>query len=262
MSSVSFDKNRKPMIKLVDAKGKELTLVNSNLPAHYHLPSNSTVNLTSGSKVGVGDVIARTPRETSGTRDITGGLPRVADLFEAREPKDKAELAVETGVVSFGKETKGKRRLIITDKEGNEHVQMLNKTKLLNVFEGASVTQGEIISDGELDPHDILAYRGITDLAEHLVKEVQDVYRLQGVAINDKHIEVILRQMLRKVEIVSPGDTSLMSGEQMEKTQLLEMIDSLKSKNPEAILPKYNPMLLGITKASFCLLYTSPSPRD
>ena len=249
-SSASFDKNRKPMIKLVDSKGKELTLVNSNLPAHYHLPSNSTVNLTSGSKVGVGDVIARTPRETSGTRDITGGLPRVADLFEAREPKDKAELAVETGVVSFGKETKGKRRLIITDKDGVEHVQMLNKAKLLNVFEGASVTQGEIISDGELDPHDILAYRGITDLAEHLVKEVQDVYRLQGVAINDKHIEVILRQMLRKVEIVSAGDTSLMPGEQMEKTQLLEIIDSLKSKNPEAVLPVYNPMLLGITKAS------------
>ena len=249
-SSASFDKNRKPMIKLIDTKGKELKLVNSNLPAHYHLPSNSTVNLTSGSKVGVGDVIARTPRETSGTRDITGGLPRVADLFEAREPKDKAELAIHTGVVSFGKETKGKRRLIITDKEGNEHVQMLNKTKLLNVFEGASVTKGEIISDGELDPHDILAYRGITDLAEHLVKEVQDVYRLQGVAINDKHIEVILRQMLRKVEIVSPGDTSLMSGEQMEKTQLLEIIDSLKSKNPEAMLPTYNPMLLGITKAS------------
>ena len=123
-------------------------------------------------------------------------------------------------------------------------------TKLLNVFEGASVTQGEIISDGELDPHDILAYRGITDLAEHLVKEVQDVYRLQGVAINDKHIEVILRQMLRTVEIVSPGDTALMPGEQMEKTQLLEQIDSLKSKNPEAMLPTYKPMLLGITKAS------------
>ena len=164
--------------------------------------------------------------------------------------KRQAELAVETGIVSFGKETKGKRRLIITDADGNEHVQMLNKTKLLNVFEGASVTQGEIISDGELDPHDILAYRGITDLAEHLVKEVQDVYRLQGVAINDKHIEVILRQMLRKVEIASPGDTSLMTGEQMEKTQLLEIIDSLKSKNPEAMLPTYKPMLLGITKAS------------
>jgi DNA-directed RNA polymerase subunit beta' len=127
---------------------------------------------------------------------------------------------------------------------------MLSKLKLLNVFEGASVTQGEIISDGELDPHDILAYRGVTDLAEHLVKEVQDVYRLQGVAINDKHIEVILRQMLRKVEVTSSGDTALMAGEQMEKTQILELIDNLKSKNPDALLPTFKPMLLGITKAS------------
>jgi len=249
-SSVSFDKNLKPMIKLVDSKGNDLLITNSKLPAHFLLPSNSTVNIGSGTKVGIGDVIARTPRETSGTRDITGGLPRVADLFEAREPKEKAELAETTGVVSFGKETKGKRRLIITDDDGNEHVQMLNKTKLLNVFEGASVTQGEIISDGELDPHDILAYRGVTDLAEHLVKEVQDVYRLQGVAINDKHIEVILRQMLRKVEITFAGDTTLMPGEQMEKTQVLEIIDNLKSKNPDALLPTYKPMLLGITKAS------------
>jgi DNA-directed RNA polymerase subunit beta' len=249
-SSVSFDKNLKPTIKLVDAKGKDLLITNSKLPAHFLLPSNSGVNVSSGTKVGVGDVIARTPRETSGTRDITGGLPRVADLFEAREPKAKAELAERTGVVSFGKETKGKRRLIITDSDGNEHVQMLSKLKLLNVFEGASVTQGEIISDGELDPHDILAYRGVTDLAEHLVKEVQDVYRLQGVAINDKHIEVILRQMLRKVEITSAGDTVLMVGEQMEKTQILELIDNLKSKNPDALLPTFKPMLLGITKAS------------
>ena len=249
-SSVSFDKNRKPMIRLTDGKGNELTLANSNLPAHYLLPSNSTVNLTSGSKVGVGDVIARTPRETSGTRDITGGLPRVADLFEAREPKDKAELAENTGVVSFGKETKGKRRLIITDSNGDEHIQMLSKTKLLNVFEGASVIQGEIISDGELDPHDILAYRGLTDLAEHLVKEVQDVYRLQGVAINDKHIEVILRQMLRKVEVISPGDTTLMPGEQLEKTSMFEIIDDLMDSNPEADKPTYRPLLLGITKAS------------
>ena len=249
-SSVSFDKNRKPMIKLVDSKGKDLLITNSKLPAHFLLPANSTVNVSSGTKVGVGDVIARTPRETSGTRDITGGLPRVADLFEAREPKAKAELAERTGVVSFGKETKGKRRLIITDSDGHEHIQMLSKTKLLNVFEGASVTQGEIISDGELDPHDILAYRGVTDLAEHLVKEVQDVYRLQGVAINDKHIEVILRQMLRKVEITSAGDTTLMPGEQMEKTQVLELIDDLNSKKPDALLPTFKPMLLGITKAS------------
>ena len=179
-SSISYDKNLKPMVKLIDEKGDDLNIANSNMPAHYILPSKSIVTLTDGMKIGIGDTIARTPRETSGTRDITGGLPRVADLFEARQPKDKAELAEKTGVVSFGKETKGKRRLEITyqDEDGKEakHTQMLAKTKLLNVFEGAKVVQGEIISEGELDPHDILQYRGITELTEHIVKEVQDVY--------------------------------------------------------------------------------------
>ena len=253
-SSISYDKNLKPMVKLVDKKGKDLNITNSSLPAHYILPSKSIVTLTNGMKVGVGDTIARTPRETSGTRDITGGLPRVADLFEARQPKDKAELAEKTGVVSFGKETKGKRRLEITftDDQGEEqkHVQMLAKTKLLNVFEGAKVEQGEVISEGELDPHDILRYRGITQLAEHIVKEVQDVYRLQGVSINDKHIEVILRQMLKKVEIEESGDTDLLPGEQMEKTSVLEIADDLKSVKPEANMPIFRPILLGITKAS------------
>ena len=253
-SSISYDKNLKPMVKLVDKKGKDLNITNSSLPAHYILPSKSIVTLTDGMNVGVGDTIARTPRETSGTRDITGGLPRVADLFEARQPKDKAELAEKTGVVSFGKETKGKRRLEITfiDEQGEEqkHVQMLAKTKLLNVFEGAKVEQGEVISEGELDPHDILRYRGITQLAEHIVKEVQDVYRLQGVSINDKHIEVILRQMLKKVEIEESGDTDLLPGEQMEKTTVLEIADDLKSVKPEAKMPKFRSILLGITKAS------------
>ena len=253
-TSTSFDKNLKPMVKLVDKKGMDLNITNSSLPAHYILPSRSNVSLTDGQEVGVGDTIARTPRETSGTRDITGGLPRVADLFEARTPKDKAELAEKTGVVSFGKETKGKRRLEITfnNSEGvdEKHIQMLSKTKLLNVFEGAKVEKGEIISEGELDPHDILRYRGITELAEHIVKEVQDVYRLQGVAINDKHIEVILRQMLKKVEIESIGDTDLIVGEQLEKTAILEIIDDLKLANPSANLPTYRPVLLGITKAS------------
>ncbi len=253
-SSISYDKNLKPMVKLVDSKGKDLNITNSSLPAHYILPSKSIVTLTDNMKVGVGDTIARTPRETSGTRDITGGLPRVADLFEARQPKDKAELAEKTGVVSFGKETKGKRRLEITytDEQGEEqkHVQMLSKTKLLNVFEGAKVEQGEVISEGELDPHDILRYRGITQLAEHIVKEVQDVYRLQGVSINDKHIEVILRQMLKKVEIEEGGDTDLLPGEQMEKTTVLEIADDLKSVKPESKMPKFRSILLGITKAS------------
>ena len=205
-------------------------------------------------KVGVGDTIARTPRETSGTRDITRGLPRVADLIEARTPKDKAELAEKTGVVSFGKETKGKRRLEVTfvnnENVEEKHIQMLAKTKLLNVFEGAKVKMGEVISEGELDPHDILRYRSVTELAEHIVKEVQDVYRLQGVSINDKHIEVILRQMLKKVIIETVGDTELIAGEQMEKTHILEIIDDLRLSNPNAILPTYRPVLLGITKAS------------
>jgi DNA-directed RNA polymerase subunit beta' len=253
-TSVSFDKNLKPMVTLVDDKGMDLNITNSSLPAHYILPSRSNVTLTDGQKVGVGDTIARTPRETSGTRDITGGLPRVADLFEARVPKDKAELAEKTGVVSFGKETKGKRRLEITFKNEDgideKHIQMLAKTKLLNVFEGAKVEKGEIISEGELDPHDILRYRGITQLAEHIVKEVQDVYRLQGVAINDKHIEVILRQMLKKIEIESIGDTDLIVGEQMEKNAILGIIDDLKLSNPSAQLPTYRSVLLGITKAS------------
>ena len=253
-NSVSFDKNLKPMVTLVDSKGKDLNITNSSLPAHYILPSKSNVSLSDGMTVGIGDTIARTPRETSGTRDITGGLPRVADLFEARIPKDKAELAEMTGIVSFGKETKGKRRLEITytNQDGIEdkHVQMISKTKLLNVFEGAKVEKGEIISEGALDPHDILRYRGVTELAEHIVKEVQDVYRLQGVAINDKHIEVILRQMLKKVEIESVGDADLIVGEQMEKSSMLEIIDELSSSNPNAVLPTYRPILLGITKAS------------
>jgi DNA-directed RNA polymerase subunit beta' len=249
-SSVTYDKNLKPMVTLVDSKGTELNIANSSLPAHYILPSKSYVNLTDGMPVGVGDTIARTPRETSGTRDITGGLPRVADLFEARVPKDKAELAETSGLVSFGKETKGKRRLIITQDDSTEHVQMLAKNKLLNVFEGAKVQKGEVISEGALDPHDILRYRSITQLAEHIVKEVQDVYRLQGVAINDKHIEVILRQMLKKVEIESAGDTDLMIGEQMEKSSITKLINDLIADNPDAKVPTYRPVLLGITKAS------------
>jgi DNA-directed RNA polymerase subunit beta' len=239
---------------LVDSKGMDLNITNSSLPAHFILPSKSNVSLTDGMTIGIGDTIARTPRETSGTRDITGGLPRVADLFEARIPKDKAELAEMTGIVSFGKETKGKRRLEVTytneDGVEDKHIQMLAKTKLLNVFEGAKVEKGEVISEGALDPHDILRYRGVTELAEHIVKEVQDVYRLQGVAINDKHIEVILKQMLKKVEIESIGDADLIVGEQMEKTAMLEVIDEHKSSNSNAVLPTFRPILLGITKAS------------
>ena len=157
----------------------------------------------------VGDVIARIPQESSKTRDITGGLPRVADLFEARKPKDSAILAEYSGTVSFGKETKGKRRLIITDEQGEKHEELIPKWRHLTVFEGEHVERGEVIADGEPNPHDILRLQGVEPLANYLVREIQDVYRLQGVKINDKHIEVIIRQMLRKIEIAESGETRL-----------------------------------------------------
>jgi DNA-directed RNA polymerase subunit beta' len=152
--------------------------------------------------VSIGDVIARIPQESSKTRDITGGLPRVADLFEARKPKDPAILAEKSGVVSFGKETKGKRRLVITGDDQEKYEELIPKWRQLNVFEGEGVTRGEVIADGELNPHDILRLQGVESLANYLVREIQDVYRLQGVKINDKHIEVIIRQMLRKTEVL------------------------------------------------------------
>ena len=171
----------------------------------YALPAGAIVSLEDGAKVSVGDVIARIPQESSKTRDITGGLPRVADLFEARKPKDSAILAEYSGTVSFGKETKGKRRLIITDEQGEKHEELIPKWRHLNVFEGEQVERGEVIADGEPNPHDILRLQGVESLANYLVREIQDVYRLQGVKINDKHIEVIIRQMLRKVEIAAHG---------------------------------------------------------
>ena len=196
----------------------------------------------------VGDVLARLPQESSKTRDITGGLPRVADLFEARRPKDPAILAEYSGTVSFGKETKGKRRLVITDEEAEEHEELIPKWRHLNVFEGEKVLRGEIIADGEPNPHDILRLQGVERLADYLVREIQDVYRLQGVKINDKHIEVIIRQMLRKVEITGTGDTRLLRGEQVDRHRVVEA-------NREAEIKKgttatFDPVLLGITKAS------------
>ena len=175
------------------------------------------MNLEDGAKVSVGDVIARIPQESSKTRDITGGLPRVADLFEARKPKDPAILAEKTGTVSFGKETKGKRRLVITGDDGEKYEELIPKWRQLNVFEGETVERGEVIADGELNAHDILRLQGVEALANYLVREIQDVYRLQGVKINDKHIEVIIRQMLRKTEVASSGETGLLRGEQLDR---------------------------------------------
>ena len=196
----------------------------------------------------MGDVIARIPQESSKTRDITGGLPRVADLFEARKPKDSAILAERSGTVSFGKETKGKRRLIITNEGTDKYEELIPKWRHLNVFEGEQVEKGEVIADGEPNPHDILRLQGVEALANYLVREIQDVYRLQGVKINDKHIEVIVRQMLRKIEVLDAGDSALLRGEQMDRGRLLDVIARQKTEGKHQ--STWEPLLLGITKAS------------
>ncbi|MDG2460946.1 MAG: DNA-directed RNA polymerase subunit beta' [Luminiphilus sp.] len=248
-------KDIRPAVTLVDAEGKELMLAGTNVPAHYFLPFGAMVNLEDGAKVEVGDVIARIPQEGSKTRDITGGLPRVADLFEARKPKEPAILAEISGTVSFGKETKGKRRLVITPTDaatladGSDHYEeLIPKWRQVSVFEGETVEKGEVVSEGPPSPHDILRLKGIPTLAEYIVNEIQEVYRLQGVKINDKHIEVIVRQMLRKVEIASTGDSTFIKGEQAEFTAFLEECDRLEAEG--LVSPTANRELLGITKAS------------
>ncbi len=244
----SSGKELKPMIKLVDEDGKDLLLAGTTLSAQYFLPSDAIINFEDGAKVKIGDVIARIPQESSKTRDITGGLPRVADLFEARRPKDPSILAEITGVVSFGKETKGKRRLIITGPNSETHEELIPKWRHVNAFEGEHVEKGEVIAEGSLNPHDILRLLGTNALTNFIVNEVQDVYRLQGVKINDKHIETIIRQMLRKVLIVHSGDTGFMKGEQVEYGQL-RAENEIALKNNK-LAARYEPILLGITKAS------------
>jgi DNA-directed RNA polymerase subunit beta' len=244
----SSGKDLRPVVKLLNSKGKEVTFANTDIPAVYALPAGAIVSLEDGAKVSVGDVIARIPQESSKTRDITGGLPRVADLFEARKPKDSAILAEYSGTVSFGKETKGKRRLIITDEQGEKHEELIPKWRHLNVFEGEQVERGEVIADGEPNPHDILRLQGVESLANYLVREIQDVYRLQGVKINDKHIEVIIRQMLRKVEIAHTGDTALLRGEQLDRARVTDVNERIVEQGK--IPARIEPVLLGITKAS------------
>jgi DNA-directed RNA polymerase subunit beta' len=241
-------KELRPMVKLVDGQGNDIFIPSTEIAAQYFLPSGAIVGIRDGDVVEVGDVLARIPQESSKTRDITGGLPRVADLFEARKTKDPAILAEATGTVSFGKETKGKRRIVITDVAGVQHEAMIPKWRHVTVFEGEHVEQGETIAEGELTPHDILRLRGVADLASYLVKEIQDVYRLQGVKINDKHIEVIIRQMLRKVEITSPGDTLFLRGEQIDRARVLE--ENEKAEVDGKIPSCYEAVLMGITKAS------------
>ena len=248
-------KDIRPTITLVDGKGKELCLANTNVPAHYFLPPDSQVSMENGAKINTGDIIARIPQESSKTRDITGGLPRVADLFEARKPKLPAILAEISGTVSFGKETKGKRRLVITPTQGETmadgsdyYEALILKSRVMSVFEGENVEKGEVVSEGPPNPHDILRLKGIKELAKYIVNEIQEVYRLQGVKINDKHIEVIVRQMLRKVIITSSGDSTLIKGEQVEYTALLEENERLLAENMVPATGERE--LLGITKSS------------
>jgi DNA-directed RNA polymerase subunit beta' len=241
-------KDVRATIKLVNGKGKEVTFANTEIPAVYTLPPGALVSLEDGARASVGDVIARIPQESSKTRDITGGLPRVADLFEARKPKDPAILAEKSGTVSFGKETKGKRRLIITSDDGEKYEELIPKWRQLNVFEGETVESGEVIADGEPNPHDILRLQGVEALANYLVREIQDVYRLQGVKINDKHIEVIIRQMLRKTEVQEAGETALLRGEQLDRSRALDINDRAQTDGKKAA--RLQPVLLGITKAS------------
>jgi DNA-directed RNA polymerase subunit beta' len=248
-------KDIRPAVTLVDDKGEELCLAGTNVPAHYFLPPHAMVSMEDGANIGAGSVIARIPQEGSKTRDITGGLPRVADLFEARKPKEPAILAEISGTVSFGKETKGKRRLVITPTDGklladgSDHYEaLIPKWRNMSVFEGEFVEKGEVVSEGPPSPHDILRLKGIEELAKYIVNEIQEVYRLQGVKINDKHIEVIVRQMLRKVVISSSGDSTLIKGEQVEYTTLLEENERLLA---EGMVPATGEReLLGITKAS------------
>jgi len=244
----SMAKDMRPMVKLVDEDGNDLMIAGTDVPAMYFLPAGAIVNLSDGAPVGVGDVVARIPQESSKTRDITGGLPRVADLFEARKPKEPAILAEISGIVSFGKETKDKQRLIITPADGDTHEELIPKWRHVTVFEGEQVEKGEVICDGPLAPHDILRLQGVSELAKYIVNEVQDVYRLQGVGINDKHIEVIVRQMLRKVEVVDSGDSRFLKGEQVERSRLMEENDVTKSKGK--MPATFESILLGITKAS------------
>ena len=235
----SSGKDLRPAIILDTKEGKEVV---------YFLPQQTIIRVREGDEVTTGSILGRVPQESSGTKDITGGLPRVADLFEARRPKDHAIMAEMSGTVSFGKDTKGKNRFIITNDDGEVHEELIPKWRQINVFEGERVERGEVIADGPQNPHDILRLKGETELANYIVNEVQDVYRLQGVKINDKHIEVIIRQMLRKVEVTDGGDSSYFKGDQAEYADIVAMNKKLDEENKFPV--KFDRLLLGITKAS------------
>ena len=241
-------KTSRPQIKLLDNAGDEVKLSGSDNPVNVTFQLGYIITVSDGQEINVGDVIARIPQESSKTRDITGGLPRVAELFEARAPKDAGVLAEITGTVSFGKDTKGKQRLVITDSEGEAQEFLILKDKHITVHDGQVVTKGEVIVDGPADPADILRLQGREALARYVIDEVQDVYRLQGVKINDKHIEVIVRQMLRRVKITDAGDTGFIPGEQLERAVVLNRNDEVVAEDKRPA--EYEYVLLGITKAS------------
>ncbi len=251
-------KEKRPSVKIVDKNGKDVLIPGTTVSAQYMLQAKAIVQLQDGAEINVGDVIARIPQVAGGTKDITGGLPRVADLFEARAPKEPAILAEISGTVSFGKETKSKRRLEITpplgavDELGNPieaYEEMIPLSRNLNVFEGETVTKGEMIAEGPESPHDILRLRGVNAVANYIVNEVQDVYRLQGVKINDKHIEVIVRQMLRKCEVLDPGDSEeFLKDEVVEVSKVRMANEKLASEGKKLI--QYRHILMGLTKAS------------
>ncbi|NDF81183.1 MAG: DNA-directed RNA polymerase subunit beta', partial [Methylophilaceae bacterium] len=241
-------KGLRPQIKILDTSGNEVKLAGSDISVNVTFQLGYIITVKDSQEVKVGDVIARIPQESSKTRDITGGLPRVAELFEARSPKDAGMLAESTGTVSFGKDTKGKQRLVITDLEGESKEFLIPKDKHVTAHDGQVVTKGEVIVDGPADPQDILRLQGREALARYIIDEVQDVYRLQGVKINDKHIEVIVRQMLRRVRITDAGDTSFIQGEQVERAEVLTENELVLSQGKKPA--EYEYVLLGITKAS------------
>ena len=241
-------KGVRPVVKLLDESGQEVRVTGSDHTVSIAFQVGSIISVLDGQQVGVGDVLARMPQESAKTRDITGGLPRVAELFEARTPKDASVLAEYTGTISFGKDTKGKQRLVITDLDGEQHEFLISKDKHVLVHDGQVVNKGEKIVEGQPDPHDILRLQGVEALARYITDEVQDVYRLQGVKINDKHIEVIVRQMLRRLTIVEPGDSKFIKSEQVDRAELLAENDRMVAAGK---LPAtFEHMLLGITKAS------------
>ncbi len=241
-------KEARPYIALVDSKGRAINFPGTQTPALYYLPENAVVVVQENSEVGAGQVLARIPQASSKNKDITGGLPRVADLFEARQPKEPAIMAEVSGVVGFGKETKGKQRLVITQDSGEQYEALIPKWRTVSVFEGERVEKGDVVVEGNPNPHDILRLLGIEKLAEYIVDEVQDVYRLQGVKINDKHIETIVRQMLRKVEVKTVGDTGLIKGEQTEYSKVVALNEKMRAEGK--VEATYQRILLGITKAS------------